>query len=98
MKSTAELSRDKFITDKYHDMLSENEAKFILDHGEKVLKDTLDSNSMVMSRMSSVMSLASAAFLGLWGYVLNKLTDSKVDTAIMLAAFSGIAVLAWVLI
>ena len=91
-----EFTLEEFISEKYHNMLTEPEARFILDHGEKVLKDTLDSNSLVMSRMGTITSLASGYFIGLWGYIFSKLGD-KISSPVMLSAIAGSILLIWVL-
>ncbi len=48
---------EDFLDQEYFDLISEPEAKFILDHGEKQLKDILDTNLLIVNRSTTLLTL-----------------------------------------
>lgn len=80
------METEKFVLPFFQD-LKEQEAKFILDHAEKMLKDTLDTNTLIVSRVTTLTTVTSTLMIALFGYSINRYdtlhhVDNLVVTAI----------------
>lgn len=64
--------QDWFIPDDYIEMLTEAEAKFIFDHAEKQLKDTLDTNAAITSKTTTLVTLIVGLLAALFSFEINR--------------------------
>ncbi len=66
------MNEESFISQEYFDLITEQEAKFILDHAEKQLKDILDTNLLIVSRCTILLTLTVGLIVGLIGFCINR--------------------------
>lgn len=66
------MNEASFVSQEYFDLITEQEAKFILDHAEKQLKDILDTNLLIVSRSTTLLTLAVGLIVGLSGFCINR--------------------------
>jgi hypothetical protein len=81
-----EQKPDRFIMQDHYNKMTPEEAKFILDHAEKQLKDTLDTNALIIGRLTTLVTIATALLVGLLGYAVNRAdTHSNKDRLVITA-------------
>ncbi|MFT3705199.1 MAG: hypothetical protein QM802_22925 [Agriterribacter sp.] len=92
----ADDNRNYFV-EKYFDIVNEPEAKFILEHSEKQLKELNEAISIVTTRTITLITIIIGFIVTLIGFIVGKLSAvefQKVDTLTILAALSAIYLLA----
>lgn len=62
---------ETFITPEYFELITEQEAKFILDHAEKQLKDILDTSLLIANRSVTLLTLVVGLIVGLIGFSIS---------------------------
>ena len=77
---------DHFITPEYLKLLSENEAKFLLDHAEKQLKDILETNNLITGRTTMLMTVTVGITITFLGYAITKTIEAKFGVLALTAA------------
>ncbi len=79
---------EKIVNDEYLEKLSIEEAKFIFDHAEKQLEDSLETNQLIITRTSTLITVTLALLLGLIGYAINRYqTMDRFDNLVTTALF-----------
>jgi hypothetical protein len=63
---------EQFITNEQLQRISESEAKFILEHGEKQIRDILDTNKDIVARTITVLTIAVTILIALIGFSINR--------------------------
>jgi hypothetical protein len=82
---------ENFISQKYFNLISEHEAKFILDHAEKQLKDILDTSLLIASRSATLLTLTVGLIVGLIGFSINRFeTLQHYDELIFTASWAAV--------
>jgi len=54
-------------------------AKFLFEHGEKLLKETLDANNLIVSRTTSLLTIIVGLMVGLMGFSVNRIEKVGID-------------------
>lgn len=70
---------DEFITDYFFQLIGEQEAKFIFEQAEKMLKNTLDTNTLIMVRATTLITVTSTLLITLFGFLINRFDMNKMD-------------------
>ncbi len=80
------LKVETFINVDHFVALGEADAKFILEHAEKQLKDTVDSSGLLVARLTTLVSITAAFMAGLTGYgVTRGITEGFRDRYVITA-------------
>ena len=83
------MAATPFITGKYFQLISEGEAKFLYEHSEKQLKDTLDANTLIVTRLTSLITIVATLTVALFGYALHRHEDHSIcDPMLQTAIFA----------
>jgi hypothetical protein len=84
-----------FISQAQFDALDDAKAKAILDHAEKLLKDSVDASSLIITRLTTLVTLVTAFMVGLLGYAVNRGSEPKYGfhDRFVVTAFLGVAYL-----
>ncbi len=61
------------VSDEYLSQITEVQAKFIFEHAEKQLKDTLDTNAIITSKSTTLITLTVGLVAALFGFSINRL-------------------------
>ena len=83
---------ETFITPEFFELITEQEAKFILDHAEKQLKDTNETNLIIASRSAQLLTITVGVVVAIMGFAVNRYlilqhADQMVITAAVAAAY-----------
>lgn len=82
---------ENIVSNEYLEKLTIEEAKFIFEHAEKQLQDSLDTNQLIITRTSTLITVTLALLLGLIGYAINKYqTIGHFDNLITSALFGSL--------
>ncbi len=82
---------EDFINQEYFDLISEPEARFILDHGEKQLKDILDTSLLIVNRSTTLLTLTVGLIVGLIGFSINRYeVQHKYDELLFTTAWGSV--------
>lgn len=84
---------ERFIMKNHYEALVTEDAKFILEHAEKQLKDTLDTNDLIIGRLTTLVTITTALLVGLMGYATNRADTHGYMDRLVLTAFCGIVYL-----
>ena len=87
------MAIERFITEEQLKLLTEDQAKFILEHAEKQLKDTIDTNVAIVSRTTTVLTLMIGLMIALVGYVINRWEANKTDELLQTGLVGSLYVL-----
>jgi hypothetical protein len=79
------METEQFVSDYYFQLIEEPEAKFILDHAEKMLKDTLDTNALIVTRVTTLTTVTSTLLIALFGFSIGRFDAHKTDTLFVTA-------------
>lgn len=79
------MESEGFVSDYYFQLIEEQEAKFIFDHAEKMLKDTLDTNALIVTRVTTLTTVASTLLIALFGFSISRFDTHKTDTLFVTA-------------
>jgi len=83
--------RENFITNEFLTLMQDEEAEFILEHAEKLLKDLGDTATQISTRTTGLITLSTGSMIALIGYGMNTLTKSINNpsgmTALMTSAY-----------
>lgn len=83
------LDKEIEFSDKNQDKVCKDEAKFIFEQAEKLLKNTIESGNSVLTRTAILLSVTVAIFTSVLGFVINRLLPiKKIDCYIYLGFFS----------
>lgn len=82
----------------YINLITEQEAKFLLEHSEKMLKDTLDTNTLILSRVTNLTTVTSTLMIALFGYSLSRYVNQVKLDNLLLTAVIGLAYLFFIAI
>ena len=66
------MKKGSFISQKQFNLIAESEAKFILDHAEKQVKDLLDTSLLIVNRSTTLLTIVVGLMVGLVGFWINK--------------------------
>ncbi len=69
------MDKESFISQEQFNLVSESEAKFILEHAEKQVKDLLDTSLLIVSRSTTLLTIV----VGLMGFI--RFLDKQVGRA-----------------
>jgi hypothetical protein len=83
------LNIEAFILTEHFAALKDADAKFILEHGEKQLKDTLDTSGLIIGRLSSIVSVVVTFMVALVSYGLTRGVDKGFGDRNVITAFVG---------
>lgn len=78
-----------FITQEYFELIDEKEAKFILEHGEKQLKDILDTSLLIAGRCATLLTLTVGLIVALIGYSVSHYEASHVYNGLVFTSVWG---------
>lgn len=73
------MSGERFISREQLQLISESEAKFLLEHAEKQLKDILDTNLLIVNRTTTLLTLTLGLIIGLVGFSINRFGNNNID-------------------
>src|SRR5829696_7050173 len=82
-----------FITEEQYDLISEDEAKFILAHAEKQIKELLDTSLLIVSRSTILLTIIIGIKIGLIGFAINRWEDQHRWDELLFTASWGIGYL-----
>jgi len=85
-----ERKSDRFIMQDHYNRMELEDAKFILDHAEKQLKDTLDTNTLIIGRLTTLVTITTALLIGLMGYAVTRVDTHSPKDCLFITAVSGI--------
>jgi hypothetical protein len=75
---SATSSNDKsFISQTHFQLINESEAKFILEHGEKQLKDILETSLQIVNRSATLLTVAVGLIVALSGFCIKRWDENK---------------------
>lgn len=77
------------IPPKYAAMLGDDDTAFLLDHAEKRLADSLETNKIIVDKSTTFLTLSLSLVAALIGYYMDKRGNDKAFDAIQLAALVG---------
>lgn len=86
-------NRVEYFTEPFIKKLTSIEAKFILDHAEKQLKETLDTNLLIVSRTTTLLTITVGFMVALVGFGLNRWEKLQVVDDLFLTATIGVVYL-----
>ncbi|MFT4152350.1 MAG: hypothetical protein QM629_00900 [Parafilimonas sp.] len=82
------------ISHEYLQQITQEEAEFILGHGEKTLADTLETNKIITDKASGFLSLAIGIFAAVVGYSIDRWDKSgKWDNMLIATSIGAIYLL-----
>jgi hypothetical protein len=79
---------ESFIFQEHLDDMDDAQLRFILDHAEKQLKESLSIGDQVVTRTTSVLTITSGLIIGLAGYSINRWDLGKADPLFWSASLS----------
>src|ERR1700754_3161070 len=74
------MKMEHFITDYFFQLLAEQEAKFIFEQAEKMLKNTLDTSTLIIARATTLTTITTTLLITLFGFAINRFDSNKTDT------------------
>jgi hypothetical protein len=77
--------------------LTVEDAKFFFDQAEKQLKETSESSSLIVGRVSTLLTLIAGLFIALVGFTINKYAASHKLNELLITAIIGIPYLFYIL-
>jgi hypothetical protein len=77
------------IPPEYAAMLDGDDTAFLLEHAEKRLSDSLDTNKIIVDKSTTFLTLSLSLVAALIGYYMDKRGDNKAFDAIQFAALAG---------
>ena len=87
---------NKYFTEEFVANMTAEEGKFILDHAEKVLKDTVDTHTLIVTRTTTLITIASTITVAMIGFVINRYdVKGKIDKEAVTGLIT-IAYLMWI--
>lgn len=75
--SNSPINIEQFVTQEQFELISETEAKFILEHGEKQLKDINDTALQIVARSSALLTINVGFVVALIGFCMKKWAENK---------------------
>jgi len=64
-------------SDENIEKITESEAKFIFDHAEKLLKDIVETNALIVNRTTMLITFSVGFMLALIGFLFNRYANTK---------------------
>ena len=83
------MNDSQFVKPEYFDDLKPDEAKFLLEHAEKQLKETLDANTQVVTRTTTLLTICVGLMVGLVGFSINRVEKLSKPDALLLTAIGS---------
>lgn len=80
------MTEQGFITKEHIKQIDADQAKFILEHAEKHLKETLDGNSLIVTRTTTLLTITVGFMTALIGFGITRSATNGVD-AMAITAF-----------
>lgn len=77
----------------HYKALKDTDAKFILEHGEKQLKDTIDGSGLIVARLTTLTTLTVAMLIGLTSYAVARGITEGFKDKYVLTSFMGVGYL-----
>lgn len=71
-------------------MLTKEDAKFIFEQAEKMLKDTVEMGNIIASRTTTIVTIISGSLIAFMGYLITKLRTSEMDGLFCIAIVATI--------
>lgn len=71
------MDQDSFISQEQFNLIKVDEAKFILEHGEKQLKDILDTSLLIVTRSATLLTIIIGLIIALSGFWIKRWDDNK---------------------
>lgn len=75
--------------------MTPEEGRFLLDQAEKILKDTVDTNALIVTRTTTLITIASTGIIALIGFAINR-NDTKGFDKEVLTSIVVIGHLMWI--
>jgi len=69
--------------------LTKDDAKFLFDQAEKLLKDTLETSETIVNRTNTLLTLISASLLAVIGYIISRLGGTSTNDNLLITAIIG---------
>jgi RsiW-degrading membrane proteinase PrsW (M82 family) len=85
-----ERNLDWYIENRYLANMSLEEGSFLLQHAEKQLVDSLDTNKIIIDKTSSLLTLSAGIFIALSGFAVKRWSDGHADALLSAAIFGSI--------
>ena len=76
---TLTMDTEKFINGEIAQIIEVDEAKFMFDHAEKMLKDTLDTNTLIVTRVTALTTVTATLMIALFGFAITRFDANKID-------------------
>lgn len=70
--------------------LSKEDAKFIFEQAEKMLKDSVESNALIISRTNTLIPILSTLVIAITGYIINQLGKTDMQNFLITAAVTDL--------
>lgn len=83
------LTMNRIISQEHYELIKVDEAKFILEHGEKELKELSDTSKDIVTRTTSVMTIAIAIIVALIGFAISRWDKNQRWDELVVAAAVG---------
>lgn len=97
--SNTPANNEQFVTQEQFELITESEAKFILEHGEKQLKEINDTALQIVARSSALLTINVGFVVALIGFCMKKwaennhLWDTELFVAFFLALYFSIIII-----
>jgi hypothetical protein len=87
------MENPNFISEEQYDLISEEEAEFILTHAEKQIKELLDTSLLIVSRSTTLLTIIIGIKVGLIGFSISRWEDQHRWDELLFTASWGIGYL-----
>ena len=92
-RSPISTSTVDYFTEPFIGKLTKDEAKFILDHAEKQLKETLDTNLLIVNRTTTLLTVTIGFMVALVGFAVNRWEKNSAFDSALATACTGLVYL-----
>ena len=77
---------ESFVTPEYFKKINKDEARFIFEHAEKQLKETLDTSILIVNRTTTLLTITVGLMAALVGFIVSRLDKmGKFDALLVLS-------------
>lgn len=76
---------ESFISKEHIGKIDKDEAKFLLEHAEKHLKETLDGNNLIVGRTTTLLTITVGIMTALTGFAITRWASGNIDSMVITA-------------
>src|SRR5215212_2974285 len=93
-----ELDKEITLSNENQLKLGKEEAKFIFDQAEKLLKNTIESGNIVVTRTAILLSVIVAIFSSILGFIINHWLPTKAIDFYIVLGYVSLIFLAYIIL